>query len=155
VREILSVTVDGEELDTSAYRLRRPNRLYRVDGSKWPCCQDLALEPTEEGTWEVRYIFGVRVPTIVLLGTRRLACEYLKGFVGDESCRLPLNARAITARGISVDLVKFFEESGTTGIFEVDAAIRAVNPEGLQHRATAWSPEMTDRAVRSEPEVSS
>lgn len=152
VREILEVTIDGVLLDSDQYALRGRNRLYRVDGLRWPCCQNLDLETSEEGTWAVRYVFGHRVPRLVYLATKRLACEIIKATVNDPTCRLPSTTRTVAARGISVELARFFDESGTIGIFEVDAAIWAANPAGLPHRATAWSPELQGRAVRVLPE---
>lgn len=146
VRQILEVKVDGEVISADQYRLRRPNRLYRLDGT-WPCCQDLALEDDEEGTWSVRYQFGRPVPAIGLIAARRLACEYLKALVDDPTCRLPGNARSVTARGISVDLGRLLDQ-GVIGLFEVDAAFESL---GKDERASAWSPELDGRAVRVEP----
>lgn len=151
VREILEVKVDGEVLADSAYRLRRPNVLYRMDGETWPCCQDVALEDDEEGTWSVRYRWGRPVPHVARMGARRLACEVLKGLVDDPTCRLPSNARSVSARGITVDLVQLLEQLGATGLFEVDLAVQTLNPDGLQMRASAWSPEVSGRAVRVDP----
>lgn len=130
VANIVSVTVDGAELDEAAYQLEG-NALYRKDG-QWPR-QDLGRPLGESGTWSVTYGLGCAVPDGVGQLVGQLAREFLNAACGDEDeCRLPRTLVSTTRRGVT----NVFDPSrilaaGKTGLTEVDLWLSAVNPNRL------------------------
>jgi hypothetical protein len=62
VREIVTVKIDGIVVDPSTYRLDEWRWLTRLDGAKWPNCQRLDRDDTEDGTFSVRYTYGQNPP---------------------------------------------------------------------------------------------
>lgn len=148
VTNIIMVVVDGVPLVYTDWALRGRNKLYRVsDTETWPCCQDLELEITEVGTWAVTYEHGQPVPPLLVLAAQTFGRELLKAVVDDPTCRIPKSAQVVNRQGITMQMTQF-DAAGSTGLFEVDAAIQAVNPNRLETRATAWSPELAGKAVR-------
>lgn len=126
VQAITQVRIDGAVLAASAYRLDPPNKLVRIDGMAWPCCQDLTGNPaTDPDTWDVSYTYGETPPNAAVMNTAILATELAKGCTGSK-CRLPAGAVNVTQRGItySFDVVE-----GRTGLYEIDQWLMAVNPQ--------------------------
>lgn len=136
------VVVDGIILDPSSYRIDDFRRLVRTDGLRWPFCQDLNLEDTEEGTWSVTVNYGRPVPELVQLATAEMACQLIKQCVG-QPCQLPQRMSSITRQGVTVgflDPLEFFDR-GRTGIYLVDLAVKTFNPGNLSRRPAIWSPD--------------
>ena len=150
VETVDQVIVDGTILDPSAYRLDHGHWLVRVDGSTWPCCQDLTKDTTETGTWSVTITYGRPIPTALENAALIYACELVKAAVGVD-CALPARVQTLTRQGVTMALMdpQEFLTVGRTGLYEVDIAIAAFNPNGLRRRATAWSPEVKGRARRT------
>jgi hypothetical protein len=131
-----------EEPPPAAYRVDDWRTLVRLDGECWPLCQDMDLPDTEVGTWSVTVSRGLAPPSAGVEATAELACELLKGWVG-ESCRLPQRLTSITRQGLSqalFDPMEFLSE-GRTGLFLVDLFLMASNPARLAARPTVWSPD--------------
>ncbi|RZF02822.1 hypothetical protein [Streptomyces albidoflavus] len=134
VHEVVEVRVDGEPLSVGKWRLQRlgpRTKLLRTDGEGWPSVQDMTLPDTEPGTWSVLYLRGRKVPAAGVRAVSTLACEVLKQCRG-EACRLPDRVKSVTREGISYAVYDPGEdlEKGLTGLREVDAWIRSVNPYG-------------------------
>lgn len=150
VRQITEVKIDGVALTADDYRLVDRRWLIRSNGAAWPCCNDLAKLDTEEGTFSVAYTFGNRPPAGGEQIAGILACELAKGCAGDESCRLPRRTQQITREGISMTIVDpydFFDQ-GRTGLYEVDAWLRAQNPGSVDRAGKAINPGTYGRARR-------
>lgn len=123
IDEPLEILVDGVALDiATSVVVYDYNRLTRIDGGKFPSCQNLGLPPTEIGTWQVTYRQGEPVPPGGGLIAGILACEYAKGLCGDDSCRLPRRVSSITRQGITLAMLDNFDQLGVgyTGIWEID-----------------------------------
>jgi len=138
VGSIVEVTLDGEVLPRSAYKVLNGNRLVRVDGEDWPGCQDMALS---DGTgFSVIYYCGAKQNRMTEAAAGRLANEFLLACAGDE-CRLPYNVTSMARSGEAYDFepVDFLE--GKTGIFEVDTVIRIYNPNQLKSPVIVASPD--------------
>lgn len=150
VQTVTAVKVDGVTLGAATYRLDSQQYLTRLDGSKWPCCQDLTKADTEEGTWSVAITYGNPIPEGLKRAAAVLASEFIKQCAG-EACRLPQRTTTVTRQGLTIDMIdpQQFLESGRTGIYEIDLAIKAWNPHGLTRPGFVWSPEVSGRAIRT------
>lgn len=149
VTDIISVVIDGVILSPSAYRLDPGGLLVRTDGNLWPCCQDLSKDTSEEGTWYIELSHGQEVPESGKLAAGNYACELVKACVGEE-CAIPQRVTSLVRQGVSMTLLdpQEFLDNGLTGLPIVDSFIRAFNPNGLDRRATAWSPEVLGKGRR-------
>lgn len=154
--EITEVKVDGLVVDPSLYRLddqRILTRLADSDGTNpgWPHTQRIDLNDTEEGTWSVSYVWGRQPPPMGVVAAAVLACELALACDPENAgqCRLPKKVDTITREGVTMVLSPsdFLDESGKTGLYEVDMFIRAFNPSQLRQRAQVWTPNMS-RFVR-------
>lgn len=150
---VSEVMVDGEILADEAWVLGDPDNprtagvLYRVDGGAWPCCQDIALEPTEPGTWQVSYTWGTPPPPGAFVMGQALACEFLKawGLGGSGRCRLPRTVTNVTRENITQALLSDRGEAllaGLTGLSEVDTWLGALNPSGADREPSVLNPDL-------------
>lgn len=140
------VMIDGEILSPTAYRLDRNRYLVRLDGGRWPTCQDLTAATTEPGTWEITYTLGVPVPTGGQVAAGVLARELAKAACGDKSCGLPQRIQTITRQGITIAVIDSFEdvEKGHTGIWIIDAWVSSVTHAPTPSKV--YSPDISRRA---------
>jgi hypothetical protein len=136
VIDISSVTVDGDIFVD--YRLDSPGQLVRTDGGVWPTCQNITLDTTQAGTWEISYIYGKVPPEALRFAATILSSELVKACLGDSSCRIPAGAVTIQRQGVTYDLTN---TDGLTGLYEVDTALRAFNPGNRKRRARVYSPD--------------
>ena len=138
VYDVVSVVIEGVELDSDAYRLASYRSLLRVDGAAWPSTNDLSRPSgvPEEGdtasrsdTWEITYRVGQEVQEDARIAASVFAAELAMARHGSTKCRLP--QRYWQKR---IDPMQFIE-SGKVGIPEVDAWLFSVNPGGMERRA--------------------
>lgn len=150
VCEVAEVMVDGVALDPSAYRVDDFRKLVRTDGLCWPRCQDMASPDTELNTWSVSLTYGREPPQIALDAAAELACELIKARIG-QACRLPQRMTSLTRQGVTmsfIDPMSFFKE-GRTGLYLLDLAIRALNPNLLMRPASVYSPDVPGWRVQT------
>lgn len=143
VVEVVEVKLDGAVLDPAAYRVDDWRTLVRTDGARWPLCQDMAAEDTEDGTWSVTVRYGLEVPMAGTAAVAELACELLKARVG-EPCRFPSRLTTLSRQGVTAtffDPAEFISE-GRTGLYLVDFFLLSANPNKLRARPTVWSPDV-------------
>lgn len=147
IAEVLSVIVDGVELDPTAYHVDDWQILVRDDGNPWPRCPDVDAAADAAGSFIVIYRRGRPIPPAGLRAAAILACELAKAWADDGSCRLPMRLRTIARQGVTINLVdpNALLEKGRTGLWEVDLWLQAVNPSGLRsapkvYRADARRP---------------
>lgn len=137
--EVVSVWVDGAEVDSSLYALRG-DRLVRIDGTPWPRCQNLDATREEGDTFEVRY--RASVPGRVgEEAAGRLAVEYLAALTGGN-CALPSTATSVNRAGVSFVLSPGAFPGGLTGVREVDAWVALINPHQLSAPSQVLSPDL-------------
>lgn len=140
VRSIDAVTIDGDALDASFYRLERKRLLVRTDGQAWPACQNMSAEPGEAGSFVIAYQFGADPPTAGRLAAAQLAAELYAGITtGGEACRLPAAATEIVRQGITIRRQLMNLVSGPTGLELVDAFLGSA-PSG--RRPAVYSPDL-------------
>lgn len=149
VSEILAVTVDGEVIDPSAYRIDNRSWLVRTDGHRWPTCQDLGKPLGEPDTWSVDYRWGTPVPKGGQVAASVLACEMAKATLG-RNCELPQRVQTVTREGVSMTILDTFEglEAGRTGIWMVDSWVVSVTKS--PRRAQVLSPDVGPGRVRTD-----
>jgi hypothetical protein len=140
VGRIIEVKIDGVVLDPDLYRVDDGKNLVRLDGEEWPYCQDMSLNDGV-GTFLVTYMQGFEATNVEKRAVGSLASEFIKMLGGDKKCRLPRGTRTVTRQGVNIELVTDLFAAGTTGLPEVDAIIRALNPNGLKFRPRVWSPD--------------
>ena len=101
---------------------------------------------TDDGdnVFEVTYLRGTPVPNALLRAASMLACEWAKGCVNDDTCRLSNRVTSVIRQGITIDMVNPEDllESGLTGLWEVDTVIRALNPHRTVERLRIYAPEL-------------
>lgn len=119
------VTIDGTELDRSAYQLRDNRWLVRTDGERWPSCADLTDSDGFSATWA----YGRNPPVGLKHAAAVFAREIAKGCL-DEVCALPERVTTVNREGttyVVLDSQKFLDE-GRVGIYDVDLALIAARP---------------------------
>lgn len=131
VGAITEIMLNGEELPRSAYRVDNGSRLVRLDGEKWPACND--------GTFTVTYYRGAAPNIMTRAAAGALAYEFYKGCKGEE-CRLPNNVISATGNGLSYDMEALDVTEGAS-IPEVMAVVRIYNPHGLKSAPAVASPD--------------
>lgn len=142
VDSITAVTIDGEVLAESAYRVDNHKILVRTDGDEWPSCQDLSAAAGEPGTWTITYEQGIPVPMGGRVAAGLLACELAKAACGDGSCGLPQRVQTITRQGVTVAMLDAFDDidTGHTGIWVIDSWVASMMKP--KPRSRVYSPDI-------------
>lgn len=142
VEEIL---IDGAVLSPSAYRLDNGRYLTRLDGYRWPTCQDLTAPTTDPDTWEITYTLGTPVPVGGQIAAGVLTRELAKAACNDTTCQLPQRIQSISRQGIDIVMDSFEDlEKGGTGIWVIDAWVSSVTRAPT--RSSVHSPDVPRRA---------
>lgn len=144
VGSVVSVSVDGEVLPRSAYRVDNGGRLVRLDGGTWPVCQDMTA--SDEDGFAVTYYVGSRPNRLTNAAAGALANEFLLSCEGKE-CRLPGNVTSMSRSGESYEFAPTDFSNGQTDIPEVNAVIRIYNPYSLKMDAVVASPDSYETRV--------
>lgn len=146
VREIEQVTINGDVVDPTLYRLdgwKWLTYLNSPDGStnRWPACQNLAVGDDEDGAFAVTYVHGIDPPALGQEAAAQLACV-LASFGGD--CDVPPGTSQIERQGIRIEIAT--DKRGVPISFAalplVQLFLATYNPSGLRRRAAAWSPDI-------------
>jgi hypothetical protein len=140
VHSITRVGVDGDEVASTAYRIRNSRWLIRVDGGVWPQNQNLAVADDAEGAFTVTYKQGIEVPLAGQLAAGDLAVEFLRARKGGR-CKIPDRAQNVARQGVDIQLVDaaVLFEQGLTGVSSVDQWIASTNPHKLRSRPRVHS----------------
>lgn len=135
------VTVDGDVLPPTVYRIDNAYLLVRTDGGAWPLRQDTRRPISEPGTCSVEYVPGPAVDGLGAHAAGLLAGEFAKAATGGK-CALPPNATTVSRQGVSLDLSPGpgAFPGGRTGIREVDLYVQRWNPGGLTQPSAVWYP---------------
>jgi hypothetical protein len=137
---VVSVYIDGVELDPSAYRVDNGNRLVRTDGKIWPRCQDMTAAADGAGAFAVTYYNNYQPDGLASWVAGIMAVEFAKSCTGGK-CRLPSGVQSISRLGVQMEIPSGMFEQGLTGIREVDSWIRLWNPYQLKSPSSVWSPD--------------
>lgn len=128
VDSITEITIDGAVLDPATYEVQNHSLLVRLDGGRWPTCQDMGTPLGGVDTWGITYKVGIPVPVGGQIAAGVLAQELAKAACGAEGCQLPKRLQTITRQGITVGFQDAFEdlERGGTGIWLIDSWVTSV-----------------------------
>jgi hypothetical protein len=152
VHSILQVLVDGVVLDPSRYEIAGHRQLCRTDGDKWPCHQDMSLDATETGTFEVTWTRGTPVPDVAKRMARIYALRRLLPMICEANDCNPAaeNVEIMSADGVTVDFLDTNDETRhmRTGIPVVDEWLNSVNPYKRTRRARVYRADNPARASR-------
>jgi hypothetical protein len=140
IASVNTVTVDGDVLDSSAYRVDNWQYLVRIDGGEWPWSQNLNLDDTNPGTWSINYTFGEAVPLAGQLACGEFAREIALYLAGDKSCKLPQRTTSTTRQGVTQQMIPIDDllKLGHTGLFLTDSFIIAFNRNGRTSRGRIY-----------------
>lgn len=146
VLSIESITEDGVELDSGAYRLER-GRIIRLDGERWQR-NTFGLPGAVGVETIVAYTAGIAPPVELQMAAAALADELKKSCNG-QSCALDPRVASFARRGVAVELTDLSEmlKSGSTGIPIVDHAL-ATHGNCAQGTATMLDPAAPYRGTR-------
>jgi hypothetical protein len=131
VVEVQTVTVNGEALTASEYRLYDRRYLQKLVGG-WPW-QNLILPPGEVGTWSVTFTHGAAPPLAGVIAAQDLACRISAGGV---DCTLPPHVVSLARQG--VNQVFDAAQSGVLSIPSVSSFLQAFG----YGEARVWSPDL-------------
>lgn len=134
---VLSVSSNGFSLPPEAWRVDNMRRLVRLDGGRWPTCQDFTADPP---TFAVIYTPGYEVPLQGQLAAAALACQLARRACG-EKCDLPANTTQVTRQGVTITI----DPGKETGLWVVDQWVQLMN----RPHATITSPDVG--VLRSRP----
>lgn len=139
---VTQVVINGEILNTNAYRVVNYRRLERIDGGSFPCSNDFTRDSSPgssdaAGTWQINYVYGRGPGDDGALYAAMLACQFSLAMCGSDGCLLPERTARIVREGVTMELLDpiALMNAGLTGLPLVDAWIREVNPAGIQRRA--------------------
>lgn len=143
---IQSVTIGGVVVDPAAYRIDDDRWLSRIDGATWPSVQETAAQ----SSFIVVYSYGVAIPPMARRAAAAYACQIVKACKADASCSLPPRTQSLVRQGLSANQrdPNDYIDKGKTGVDEADRFLKAVNPNGLQERASVLSPDINWPAHR-------
>jgi hypothetical protein len=153
VREIIEVKVDGAVLAPAEYRVDEREWLVRLGGNRWPACQDLALDASQPGTFQVKYTWGADPPAIGRQAAAQFACQLWLSCTSGTGCTLPAGVVQVQRQGITIDRQRiaawgYRDGAWSTGLVAVDAFLNAYNPGRMRRAPAVWSPERERRGRR-------
>lgn len=128
VGEILSIEIEGVELDPDAYRVDNSRWLVRQDGLPWPTWQNRDAPDGSPGTWSVTYMRGREVPAGGRIAAGVFSLQIMKALCHDNTCELPQRVQTITRQGVTMTMMDGFEdlEAGRTGLWLVDSWVASI-----------------------------
>jgi hypothetical protein len=163
VTDIIAVREEGVDQDPLDYHIDEYRYLIKNNGEAFPHCGNQYAEAgstydsdTERGGWvfNVTIEHGIPAPRLIKRATRALACSLYADSVGSDECQLPERVTNVTRQGVTMEIQDFTAllDKGSTGIYEVDLAVRVLNPSGLQSPTFIWTPDM-HRGTRRNQDV--
>jgi hypothetical protein len=126
--EVTQVTIDGQVIPDTSYRVDEYIRLVRTDGELWPRWQNLAadLSDTSERTFGIAYTTGRPVPADLEYAAALLTCELKKACNGERGCALPQRVRQVVRDGITMEIVDPNDviDKGSFGVPAIDMILK-------------------------------
>lgn len=134
IREIVSITEMGVELDPFSYEIR--NRSFVTKKNKLPWISDTLNEI------EVNYIYGAIPPSAGKFAALKLAHELTLSWADDAECALPVRLSSISRQGVQISVLdpQEFLDQGRTGLYDVDLFLRVYNPDGARKKSKLHVP---------------
>lgn len=136
VRTVEAIEINGVSVDPMDWTLF--NR-YIVEISKQAKITHSICTGTEV---DIVYTYGYdNLPPVLLNAVLTLAQEMEAADDGNMDCRIPERVVSVSREGMSWTLIdpQNFLDDGRTGIYEVDLAIRTLNPSRAKQRARVFT----------------
>lgn len=125
---VSEVKLDGSVLNPTSYRVDDWRYLVRLDGGRWPECQDMSRPDTEDNTWSVTLTVGQTVPASGEFAAGALALEIARGCLG-EACGLPVGiTKSVTRQGVVKQLLAENSSDSIMAIPAVNRFLQTYNP---------------------------
>jgi hypothetical protein len=146
VRDVTEVSISGQSVSASSYRLDNFRTLTRIDGGMWPTCQRLDEPDDGPNVFTVTYEFGEDPPDNGIEAATTLAAELAK-YHANKPHKLPSRITSVVRQDVTmavIDPMQFMGKKGDlplTGIWEVDLFVRTHNPSGSKLPPVVWSPD--------------
>jgi hypothetical protein len=140
VAGVTQVKVDGVVLAPTAYRVDNWRKLVRIDGGRWPTCNDLTKDDTQVGTWSVALTTGETVSTLGQMALGELATQFAKLLACDEDCLMPRAVQQVVRQGVTMNFLdpNAVFMGGRTGLYLCDMFIGVENPHALTQPSTVY-----------------
>ena len=122
---ITQVKIDGAVLAAANYRIDDRRWLVRIDGSSWPCCQDLVAADTATNTWSASFTWGAAPPASGVVAAIDLGYELLQACTGG-ACSLPERVSSVARQGVNMQFISP-EQLGNDGLGGIRAGVKSVD----------------------------
>lgn len=160
VVDVPLITIDGQTLPRSAYRIDDDRKLVRLadpatgNNPGWPStAQRIDLPPTAVGTWEVTVVYGMPPPPEGVDACVELACQLAmwRNPSTRSACQLPQRITHIARQGLTATVLdpQAYLDKGRLGLPLCDYFLSAVNPKGITRRATMRNVDVGRRVRRT------
>jgi len=139
---IEGITIDGTAF--TEYAIVDGNRLVRTDGQVWPGTQDLSVQSTETGTFEITYTYGLVIPDLAKRAAAEIVCSFLQNDPQSSRKAHP-NTRGMSISGVNIQLDQMVYEIKRRS-FMLPHVVRLMTvyaPSGASP-ALVYSPELED-----------
>lgn len=146
--EIHSVKVGDEPVDTVDYQVYNQSSLLLARSVAVP------VNCGKRATLEIEYTYGVSaLPDIMERAIEVMQKELLAADSDDAECRIPERVTSVTRQGVSWTMIdpQDFLDAGRTGIYEVDLAIKVMNPSKARARARVFTTTTSAPPIRRAP----
>lgn len=140
---IVGILIDG--IAFTEYAIVDGNRLVRTDGRRWPGTQNLGVESTETGTFEIEYTFGLEVNDLAKRAASEIVCSFLQNDPQSSRNKPHPNTRGMNISGVNITLDQMTQEIKRRS-FMLPHVVRLLTvyaPDGPSP-ALVYSPELED-----------
>lgn len=144
---VIEILIDGQVIPFAHYGLFDDSFLYRKVGGEWPTANNLLLDSTQTGTFEVTYRFGRDPDKLTKMAATELACELLLDATPGKKSNLPRGVTAANIQGAQVtirDRAQALKE-GSESIPVVNRFLFAYGLDSINQGGGVWSPELEQR----------
>lgn len=133
------IRINGETLPRSAWRLYSDGTVALAHGWCFPPCQDLSLDATEPGTWEITYLEGSPVTPLASRAVTALVAELARECA--RRCGVP--SRRLQSGTVEGESFQYTGPDGQVSaaylsIPEVDDWLQVVNPFRAERQAAVF-----------------
>lgn len=139
--QVISVVIDGVELNPSEYGLIDNEFLFRREGS-WPSNSNLRLLPNADGVFEITMMFGFPIDLITKQAALELICELIAAGTNQAAAIAPGVTQA-NIQGATVVLRDQLEAGGADVGLPRLSRWFSVYGYGGAAQSGVWTPELT------------
>lgn len=140
--EIQEILIDGSPFVD--WVIVDGNLLVRSDGMNWPGCQDVTKEATEDGTFQITYLYNDPIPQLAQLAAAEIVCSFLKN-PPQEPRKTHPQARGMSIAGVQITLdQQILEIKRRTMLLPYVVRLLTIYAPDGAAPAVVYSPELED-----------